>query len=207
MDVTVPLTLMALGAVAVGLWDLVKSNGRDVLRVSGFLELGLVLGAVSQIVVPGGFLIGAIGGFALASSSFDRISKARAADLDARLAAAPDDATSLLAVHDRIDTLVDPTNGVRQAGVFLSLLFMLFLGLGLISMGLRYDIWFTLLLGSLVLLLPATQGTRFLADFEERRLLHERLTELEGHRPAVGAGTRIAPTSDDARVPPRGARK
>ena len=177
---TIALTLLAVASVAIGILDLVRKSSADVLRTAATFEIGFLLGAAGQLFFPAAFPLGALAGFVLAAVHLDRVARTRVETLDAQLVAAPDAATSLLTLHDRIDALAGGAIDFRQGSLFLALLFTLLFAVGLIAIGLGTGVWPALLVGSLWLFTPVAQGARMLVEYEERRALRARLAD-EGY--------------------------
>jgi len=193
VNTTLFLTIGAIGSVAAGVRDLFRTGARDVLRCVGAFELGLVLGAAAEAYVPGGLVLGALGGFIGGYWGFDRLIGRRVDRLEATVAEAPDSASALLAVHDRVDLVTRPIGGVRPTARYLSMLFILLLGIVLNGVGIAYDLWIANAMGSGIMFWPLAVGTRWLAEHEEgralRRLLDARVHDGAGSVLPGGRGT------------------
>jgi hypothetical protein len=172
------LAIGAIASVATGLWDLLSHDARDVLRSVGALEVGLILGTAVETVLPGGLLVGAVSGLIAGYATFDRIVDRRVADLDDEMLDAADSASALLVLHDRVDLVTRPLGGTRRTTSYLSMLFILLLGIALNGMGLAYDFWYANLAGAAIMFWPLARGTRWLAEHDEGRALERRLAEV-----------------------------
>jgi hypothetical protein len=101
------LSLLLLVAVVTGTsaWGLRRRHARDVLAAVGLGEVGVLLGVVLGSVVPGGYMVGSLGGVALAWTRLGMVLTRRQTELKARLAQADSAAEVRLALHDRADSL------------------------------------------------------------------------------------------------------
>ena len=180
MDLTIPLVVLAVTGVVTGSWDLLRRGRRDILEVVALLELGLGAGVALNMLLPGAFLLGAVGATALAAHRLDAVGRTRAEETEALLAGVDGTAERLLVVHDHLDRLGLPMARVGTFGALAALGFLGLLSLALMVGGLTYASWPLLLIGSAFLYLPAVSAAQALSDGEERRLLMERLERLGG---------------------------
>ncbi len=194
MDPTIPLVIAAAAAVGAAIGDLLQTGSRDVLRRTARLEAALLAGCLAQLVVPFGYVLGAVVGAVLAFARFEEIVRARVAALDRRLGEAPDEVSSLLLLHDRIDALTCFGCGLGHVWASLAVLATFLFGVGLVGFGLGYGVWLGLLLGSLILFMPVSHGARLLVEFEEIRSLHTRLKAGERHRHLPDTGVEREPS-------------
>jgi hypothetical protein len=178
MDKTLLIVIMAVASVAMGAWDLLKNRARDVLLTVSLAELALVAGAVLETVFSGGFGVGAIVGVVIGVRGIEHIGTARETVLVKALAAAPDRASSLLLLHDQIDAGRTEERGFKKIGYVLSIVLMTLLGVGLIAMGLTYDVWQALLSGIGTLFLPASQIARAVMAAGERDRIEARIAAV-----------------------------
>jgi len=182
MDRTSLIVLISTLAVVGGIWDLVKRGARDLLSSFLLLGIGMVAGVGLESIFGGGFLVGAVGGFALGMPRLVRAETKRKDAMTAALLRAPDTASSLLLVHDRLDELESgkPSGGSGRTGWLLGLAIVALVGFGEVAIGLAYNVWQFLLAGSCVLFLPLSQIGRMMVEAEESQVLRAALTRLDG---------------------------
>jgi hypothetical protein len=177
VNATLLLALGAAGSVGAGLRDLYKTGSRDVLPCVGAMELGLIVGTAAEALLPGGLALGALGGLIAGYARFDRLTARRVDAVEAELTEAPDRASALLVVHDRVDLVTRPIGGARRTARYLSMLFILLLGIVLSGMGVAHDYWIANVMGAGIMFWPIAAGTRWLAEHEEGRALRSRLLD------------------------------
>lgn len=105
MDGWTSVGILAGSSVTLGILDLYRGQAQDVLAAVATAELGVLLGALLSIVIPGGLVLGALGGVALAWNRLSAIRSNRHRELQASLAEAQSDGEVRLALHDRADAL------------------------------------------------------------------------------------------------------
>lgn len=202
MDQTVLLVLISVLAVVGGVWDLFKRNARDLLGAVLLLGVGMVAGVGLEFLFPGGFLVGVAGGFSVGMPQLLRAEAKRKDATAAALLEAPDPASSLLVVHDRLDGLArhESQRRIHRFGWGLGMAMFALVGMGEIAIGMGYHVWQFLLSGSALLFLPASQLGRAMVDADEREALEARLRRLRSER---AGGGRVLP-SDALKNAPTG---
>ena len=187
MDQTVAIILLAVASIGIGVWDL-WGKARDVLRAVSLATLALVGGVALDVLLPGGFVAGAIAAWAVGARGVARIHAARGEELEIALDAAEDPASRLLVLHDRVDlrsldgTVAEKAAGVAALGV------LALVAVGLIAAGMTYSAWQLLLAGIGVGFLPVSQATKALTAAEERRAVQARLAPTGGAPELPGVG-------------------
>ena len=180
----------AAASVGFGVWDLLRNDARDLLRAS-FLALGgMLIGAGLHFMVPGGFVAGAVAGVAIGSVELSRVVRVRKERREYLLGGVGDDAASLLILHDRLDSLTKSSGGLRWIFPFLAVLALLSVGMVLVVVGFRFDLWLALVVGSLALFLPISLTGRLVLEAGEQRQLGARLAEAESRRLRLKEETR-----------------
>jgi hypothetical protein len=203
MDRTILIVLMSVFAVAGGVWDLLKGGARDLLGSFLLLGLGMLAGVGLESIFGGGFLVGAVAGFALGMPRLVRAESRRKEASASKLLGAPDATSALLVVHDRLDELerFSPQGRIGRTGWFVGLTLLALVGFGELAIGLSYHVWQFLMAGSGLLFLPVSQIGRTMVEAEESHVLRGALQRLR----ADGAAARDALSSggsEDAATSP-----
>ncbi|MCG6955745.1 MAG: hypothetical protein LJF04_07130 [Gemmatimonadetes bacterium] len=203
MDRTFLIVLLSVFAVAGGMWDLFKRNGRDLLGSFLLLGLGMVAGVGLESLFGGGFLVGTIAGFAVGMPRLVRAEKRRKDAMASMLLEAPDTASALLVVHDRLDELerCSPQGRLGRTAWFVGLTLMALVGFGELAIGLSYHVWQFLLAGSCLLFLPVSQIGRTMVEAEESHVLRGVLRRL--HAGGVDAADALARGGSEGAEPMR----
>lgn len=178
-DLTIPLTALALGTAGLAAFDLQRREMRDVLGAVGFFVLGLVLGTVAQLLFPGGFLVGAVGGAALGATRLKEIRETRRRLLEEELEATNVRAERMVFLLDRQDRLRPVAGSIARglgivAGAFLTLL-----AGGLTLGGLVYQSGPLLFLGSIATVFPLAAWASYSVRFQEADLVNRHLMKCE----------------------------
>lgn len=92
-------------SIGTGVWELYRHRASDALSAVLLGELGVVLGVIVDAVLPGGILVGLVGGIALAARRLDTVRSRRGAALNAIVDGAGSKAELRLALQDRADAL------------------------------------------------------------------------------------------------------
>jgi hypothetical protein len=193
MDRTVLIVLMSTFAVAAGVWDLFKRGGRDLLGPFLLLGLGMVAGVGLESIFGGGFLVGAVAGFAVGMPRLVRSETRRKDAMASRLLGTPDTASALLVVHDRLDELerYSPQGRIGRTAWFVGMAMLALVGFGEMAIGLSYHVWQFLMAGSCLLFLPVSQIGRTMVEAEESQVLRGVLRGL--HSGGARAADALSP--------------
>jgi hypothetical protein len=97
------LLSLALVVGFVGVLVLYRRGAGEVLGAVAAAELGVMLGVALGMVMPGGLVLGAVGGVGLALKRLEAIRVNRQEELRATLAEANSAVEVRLALHDRVD--------------------------------------------------------------------------------------------------------
>lgn len=168
MDQTLAIALLAAASIGIGIWD-VWGKARDVLAVVGLAELALVAGVALETLFPGGFAVSVIASWVLGAKGVARVEASREAELEFALEQAPDSASRLLVLHDRMDRRRLDGTVAEKTMAFAGLWVLALVAVGLIAMGLTYDSWQVLLAGVGIAFLPVGQAAKAITAGEERR--------------------------------------
>jgi hypothetical protein len=173
----VVLTLVGVGG---GMVQLVKAGARDLLSSALALCGGMVVGVALQVVVQGGVLIGVAGGLTLAVRGALRALAKRRNATAAALLEAPDGATSLLIVHDRLDALEreNSRGAIRKVGQAVAAVVMGIFGVGGVAMGMIRHSSLVLLIGLGGLFVLASAVGRRMVEAAEADVLRAELHRL-----------------------------
>ena len=169
-----------MASVGVGAWDLWKAKAGDVLRVVGLAELSLVAGAALESFVPGGLAAGAVAAWVVGARGVTRIGAAREKELQTVLLEAPDATSRMLVLYDRVDVRRVERTGPEQVAIAVSLGLLGLMAVGLVVMGLTYDVWQAVLAGIGLSFLPVSQFVKSVTASGERRQVEARLAAPDG---------------------------
>lgn len=172
-----PLTLFLYLVVAVAVlaaWRVVRYGQSDALRAAGWVEAGLLLGSLAQLLHPAGFVVGGIVGLLVGFGRLNAIGRGRMAAVERELAIAETSADRLLALHDARDSVGSETSFLRQLGSAWQGLFLLVVAVVAVAIGFREGAPVAMVLGSLLAFGPLAGAFGHVADREEAQMLRER---------------------------------
>lgn len=178
-DKTLLVILMAIASVAMGVWDLWKGRARDVLLAVSLAEGALLAGAALEALFPGGIVVGLAVATIAGVKSVSRIGAAREEELKKALGAVPDVASRLLVLHDRVDGRTIEETGLQKAGRMVLTGCLGLVGVGMMAMGLTYDVWQASVVGIGMAFFPLSHLTSAVTASQERARLGSMITSLE----------------------------
>ena len=181
--------ILSVASVGLGTWDLWKHRAKDVLLSVTLAEGSLAAGVGLEALFPGGFAVGVALSALVGVRGMARIGKTREAELLQDLKAAPDDASRLLVLNDRIDMRASPETGVERFVRGWIALWLALGGVAFLALGLTYDVWEALLTGVGLLFFPVGEIARSVLVAAERG-------RLEGRMAAVCQTEDLLPSSD-----------
>lgn len=194
-ETTVLLIALLLGGTVLAAFELQRRNMRDVLEAVGLFVLGLVLGVVAQVLIPGGILLGVLGGAALGKTRFDEVRHSRMQALAKEIEGVENVSERRIILFNALERAEPKSTAARRflgmaVVVFLSIVSVISLLVGLIPGNSPL-----LLIGGLAAALPVSAWASQTIRTEEREFLEKAMVlcgdEAAGVLPHPGSVERL----------------
>jgi hypothetical protein len=185
MDVTIPVTALCIGAMGLGVWELLKTGARDVLAAASLFEGALLATVGINLLLPNVFPIGALGALGLGWYRVSAALQSRVRAIKELPESSERKAEALLLLYDHGDRVRNRIDASFKGLLGWVSMAVVGLGsLGLIGAGLAYDTWPLMALGSIAGFLPfAAASNRIVQGAELHSIEEETLALLGGQEP------------------------
>jgi len=176
---TVPLAVAVVATATKGAWVVAGRRDSGAMMVGGLFTMGLLAGCIVQLVTPRGTVLGLLWGFALsAAAAHRRLGGVVRGASHSVCARSPIEARLILL--DRIDEIRQSTPPIQRVITGISVGLLIVTGASLISWGAEPGTRVGLIVGPLVLALPAIWCAGVILQRLERKRLLAVLRSLDG---------------------------
>jgi len=184
-ETTALLIALFLGGTVLAAFELQRRDMRDVLGAVGLFVLGLVLGVVAQLLIPGGVLFGVLGGAALGKTRLDEVRQSRMQALREEIEGIEKVSERRILLFNALERTEPMSTAARRllgkaVAVPLGVVSVMFLLVGLLQ-----EVSTFLLIGGLAAALPASAWASHKIRTEEREFLTQAIIRFEDEAAGV----------------------
>ena len=180
-----PLIALFLGGTVLTAFELRRRDMRDVLGAIGLFLLGLMLGIVAQMLIPGGVLLGGLGGAALGKTRFDEIRRSRIQALTEEFEGVETVSERRFLLSNALERSRPESSAARRFLGTAVVLSLSVVSVALLSIGLLAGISSLILMGGLAAALPASAWASHMVRRDEQEFLNRAMIRWEDEATGV----------------------